>query len=195
VACWALGELAANSGWIGLLVYVGALFTESYGTSSTVTGAIMALAAAAFVGGNLTFRRWAGGDPRPLLIRLALLMAILVALVGTARPGPAVSALLFAATSFLGGARTLLGNAFALGVAPERRRAAMAARAAANQFGYFVGAAVGGIALAAAGYPGLGIVLGLLLVAAAATLFRRPRRTDARPAAHLGSAAAPARAR
>jgi predicted MFS family arabinose efflux permease len=67
----------------------------------------------------------------------------------------------------------LLGNAFGLQAAPERRVAVMATRAAANQFGYFVGSAVGGIALAAAGYPGLAVVLGLLFVAAAAALSTR----------------------
>ena len=46
----------------------------------------------------------------------------------------------------------------------------MGARAAANQFGYFVGSAAGGIALGLSGYPGLGIVLGALFVAAALPL-------------------------
>jgi predicted MFS family arabinose efflux permease len=183
VARWAVGELLANSAWIGLLVYAGALFTESYGTSTTLTGVVLALAAAAFVVGNMTFRRYAGGDLRSLLIGLALAMAALVPLVGTVRPNAAVSAVLLSATAFLGGARTLLGNAFGLRASPERRVAVMAARAAANQFGYFVGSAVGGLALAASGYPGLGLVLGLLFVAAAMPLTRRrPTSGRRRPA-------------
>jgi predicted MFS family arabinose efflux permease len=181
VARWALGELLANSAWIGLLVYSGALFTESYGTSTTLTGIVLAFAAAAFVTGNLTFRRYAGGEQRQLLVRLALAMGAIVPLVGAVRPNTAVSALLLAATAFLGGARTLLGNAFGLQAAPERRVAVMAARAAANQFGYFVGSAVGGVALAAFGYPGLGLVLSLLFVAAAAPLTSRPVPPRAEP--------------
>jgi predicted MFS family arabinose efflux permease len=170
IARWAVGELLANSAWIGLLVYSGALFTESYGTSSALTGLVLALAAAAFVAGNMTFRGRAAGDLRPTLVRLALAMAVLVPLVGGVRPNAAVSAVLLAATSFLGGARTLLGNAVGLQAAPERRVAIMATRAAANQFGYFVGSGIGGLALAGFGYPGLGLVLGLLFVAASASL-------------------------
>jgi MFS transporter, DHA1 family, inner membrane transport protein len=191
---WVLAELAANSGWIGLLVYAGALFTESYGTSPATTGLLLSLTAAAFTVGNLVFRRVAGTDPRGLLIRLALAMAALVALLGAVRPAPVVSAVVLDAIAFLGGGRSLLGSAYGFRAAPERRVAAMAARAAANQFGYFVGAAVGGVALAIWGYAGFGVVLGLLLVVAGATL-TQPRRRPATSPARLQRAAAPARAR
>lgn len=173
IARWALGELLANSAWIGLLVYVGALFVESYGTSAARTGTILALAALAFTAGNLTFRRHAGADPRPLLVALALALAVVVPLLGALRIDGALSALLLVVAAFLGGARTLLGNAYGLHVAPDRRVSAMAARAAANQFGYFLGSAVGGAALAAFGYPGLGVSLGALFVGAAAALWVR----------------------
>jgi predicted MFS family arabinose efflux permease len=172
---WALSELAANSAWIGVLVYAGALFVESYGSSSAATGVILAVAAAAFLAGNLAFRRAAARDPRRLLIRLALAMAVLVALFGAVRPTTAVSAIVLASTAFLGGGRSLLGNAVGLHAARDRRVAAMAARAAANQFGYFVGAAAGGLALSLSGYAGLGLLLALLFVLAAAALVdRRP---------------------
>jgi predicted MFS family arabinose efflux permease len=170
VARWAASELLAGSAWLGLLVYSGALFIESYGTSTTLTGFALAFAAAAFVAGNLACRRLAGGELRQPLIRLTLAMAALVPLLGLVRPNAATSAALFAAVSFVGGGRTLLGSSFGLQAAPERRVALMSARAASNQFGYFVGAAVGGLALALWGYPGFGIVLGLLFLTGAATL-------------------------
>jgi predicted MFS family arabinose efflux permease len=170
IARWALGEILANSAWIGVLVYAGALFVESYGTSTALTGVLLALAAASFIAGNLTFRRVAGGELVRPLVALALGMAFLVTLFGVVRPSVAASAILLAAAAFLGGARTLLGNAYGLHTAPERRIAVMATRAAANQFGYFVGSAVAGVAIAAFGYPGLGVVLGLLFVAAALSL-------------------------
>jgi predicted MFS family arabinose efflux permease len=173
VAPWAGGELLANSAWIGLLVYSGALFADSYDTSTSVIGMMLALAASAFVAGNLTFRRYADGELRQPLIKLALAMAAVVPLVGAVRPDASVSAVLLAAAAFLGGARTLLGNAYGLQAAPERRHAVMAARAAANQFGYFVGSAIAGSALALAGYTGLGLVLSLLFVGAAALLTGR----------------------
>ncbi len=167
---WALGELFANAAWIGLLVYSGALFTESYGTSTTATGIALAAMAAAFVAGNLLSRRFVDRELRGTLIRLALGMAAIVPAVGLVRPNTLVSAALLALAAFLAGGRTLLGNAYGLEAAPERRVAVMATRAAANQFGYFFGPAIGGVALAASGYGGLGVVLGLLFVSAAVSL-------------------------
>jgi predicted MFS family arabinose efflux permease len=177
IARWALGELLANSAWAGTLVYAGALLAESYGAPLTLTGAVLALAAGAYVAGNLAFRRLVGRDSRWLLVRLALGLAVSVALFGAVRPGLVVSASLLAACAFVAGGRTLIGNAFGLEAAPERRRAMMAARAAAVQFGYFVGSAVGGLALAASGYGALGLVLGSLFAAAALPLsaLARPR--------------------
>ena len=196
---WTLSELAANSGWLGLLVYAGALFDESYDSSPTAVGAMLALAAVAFVAGNFAFRRAAEGDARRSLFALALGMAFLVALLGTVRLSPTVSAVVLASTSFLGGGRSLLGNAFALRLAPEQRAAAMAVRAAVNQLGYFVGAAVGGAALQSAGYPGLGLVLAVLFVVGALMLVERvptpPLHTHARLPARLRRAAVPVRAR
>ena len=121
-------------------------------------------------------------------------MALLVGLFGVLRPAPAVSAALLAAASFLGGGRTLLGNAYGLAAWPERRLPAMAARAAANQLGTFVGAATAGAALAAGGYSLFGLVLALEFVLSTLPL-RRRRRGRATLPARLRRAAAPARAR
>ena len=44
----------------------------------------------------------------------------------------------------------------------------MRIRTAATQFGYLLGSALGGIALAAGGYPALGAVLGGMFLLAAA---------------------------
>jgi predicted MFS family arabinose efflux permease len=174
---WALGELLANSAWTGTLVYAGALLAESYGTALTLIGVVLALAAGGYVAGNLTFRRFVGGESRRLLVQLSLALAASVALFGAVRPDLFVSAILLAALAFLAGGRTLVGSALGLEVAPERRRAVMAARAAAVQFGYFVGSAVGGLALAASGHGALGLVLGSLFAAAALPLsaLARPR--------------------
>jgi predicted MFS family arabinose efflux permease len=101
---------------------------------------------------------------------LALALAAVVPLIGTLRLNGPLSAALLAVAAFLGGARTLLGNAYGLRAAPERRVSVMAARAAANQFGYFIGSAAGGAALAAWGYPGLGVALAVLFVGAAASV-------------------------
>jgi len=191
---WLLAELAANSAWLGTLVYAGALFAETYATRPAAIGGLLALAAVAFAVGNLVFRRFVSTVSSSTLVRLALGMALLVGLFGVLRPAPGVSAALLAATSFLGGGRTLLGNAYGLAARPERRLPAMAARAAANQLGTFVGAATAGAALAVGGYGLFGLLLALEFVVS--TLPLRPRRRGrATLPVRLRRAAAPARAR
>jgi predicted MFS family arabinose efflux permease len=177
-ARWTLAELLANAGWTGLLVYAGALFVDSYSTSLTLTGFLLAAGAVAYVGGNLASRRLLRDDLGPNLIRLSALLALAIAALGTLRQGVVVSAVLFAVCGSLAGGRTLLANAFGLRLAPERRLAVMSARTAALHFGYFAGAGLGGAALAVGGYGTLSLALGAL-VAGASLLYRNPRR-DAR---------------
>ena len=57
LARWLASELLVNTAWAGTLVYAGALFAESYGTSTTLTGCLLAVAAVAYVAGNLICRR------------------------------------------------------------------------------------------------------------------------------------------
>ena len=162
---WALCELLANSGWAGTLVYVGALCADVHGASSLAVGFVLAAGAAAFVAGNLTFRRFVGTDVRAKLIGLSPAMALGVLLLGTVRETLALSAAVFAAASFVAGGRVLLGSAYGLELAPERRLAVMGIRAAATQFGYFAGTAIAGAALAAYGWSGFGVAAALLLAA------------------------------
>jgi predicted MFS family arabinose efflux permease len=166
-ARWVLGELLASSAWIGALVFSGALFTESYGATTIVTGVVLALGAAAYVAGNVYFRRVVACRAQILLVRLSVVLAVGVALFGIVRPALPVSAALFSATAFVAGGRTLIGSAVGLDAAPERRLAVMGARAAAAQLGYFVGSAVAGGALTAGGYSGFGLALGVLFLVSA----------------------------
>jgi predicted MFS family arabinose efflux permease len=170
VARWAAAELLASAGWSGTLVYSGALFVESYGTTSVVTGLVLAAAAAAFVAGNVAFRSLVGVDDRRRIIVLSLLLAGLLPVFGAVRPGLAVSGVVIATAAFLAAGRMLMGNAFGLRTAPDQRLAVTSARAAANQFGYFLGAGIGGAALAAGGYTGLGLALGGLFAVAVVPL-------------------------
>jgi DHA1 family inner membrane transport protein len=195
-ARWVLGELLATSAWVGALVFSGALFTESYGATSIVTSLVLAAGAAAYVAGNVYFRRVVDCRAHILLVRLSVVLAVGVALFGIVRPALPVSAALFAATAFVAGGRTLIGSAVGLEAAPERRLAVMGARAAAAQLGYFLGSAAAGVALAAGGYPGFGLALGFLfLVSAVPFLVEAVRRGGtfravlAEPACARGNAA------
>jgi DHA1 family inner membrane transport protein len=173
LARWLASELLANAAWAGTLVYAGALFAESYGTSTTLTGCLLAVAAGAYVAGNLICRRLIRNEPRPVLVLLAALLAVTDGLFGTARPGIATSTALLASAAFLAGGRTLVASAFALATAPEIRPAVTGLRAATMQFGYFGGSIAGGAALTVGGYGALGATMGAFFLAAAATLARR----------------------
>jgi predicted MFS family arabinose efflux permease len=85
------------------------------------------------------------------------------------------------------GGRTIAGSGFGLDAAPDQRVAVMGLRAAAVQFGYLLGAASGGAALATGGYSLLGATLGVLFLLGVAPHLRAPvrwarARKDAVPA-------------
>jgi predicted MFS family arabinose efflux permease len=164
---WSIGELFAFSGWAGALVYVGALLVESYDLSIAATGIALGFGALVYVPGNFLFRRWVDAHGRTLLVALALSAAVTVALLGAVRPSLWVSLALFSLLCFIAGGRTLAGSARGLGLAQELRLGVTGVRTAAIQSGYFVGAAVGGIALATGGYALLGAAFAGLFVAAA----------------------------
>jgi predicted MFS family arabinose efflux permease len=172
VAGWLAAELLANAAWAGTLVFAGALFVQSYGTSSGETGGLLALAAVAYVAGNLASRRLVDSDPHTTLIAFTLVLVLLDALFGLARPGVATSAALLAGASLAAGGRTLVTSSFALGLATGIRTAATSLRAASMQLGYFIGALVGGAALALGGYGALGGAMGALFLGALPALYR-----------------------
>jgi len=58
-----------------------------------------------------------------------------------------------AAMAFVNGWRSMIASALGMDTAPQDRVAVMSMRAAANQFGYLLGAASDGLALAAAASP------------------------------------------
>jgi MFS transporter, DHA1 family, inner membrane transport protein len=167
VARWSVGELLAFSGWAGALVYMGALLVESYDLSLAATGLALGFGALVYVPGNLLFRRWVDDHGRLLLVVLALAAAVTVALLGAVRPSVWLSIALFSLLCFIAGGRTLAGSARGLGLAPELRLGVTGVRTAALQSGYFVGAAVGGAALAAGGYGALGLAFAALFAGAA----------------------------
>jgi len=67
--------------------------------------------------------------------------------------------------AFVNGWRSMVASAVGMDAAPQDRVAVMSMRAAANQFGYLLGAATGGLALALGGFTGLGLALGGLFAA------------------------------
>jgi predicted MFS family arabinose efflux permease len=186
LARWLASELLANAGWAGTLVFAGALFAESYATSAALTGCLLAVAAVAYVAGNLSCRRLIRNEPQRLLAVLALLLVVTDGLFHAARTGVATSTALLASAAFVAGGRTLVASALGLATASELRPAVMGLRAATMQFGYFAGSIAGGAALALGGYSALGATMGAFFLGAAALLARRPAsQRRARPRAPL----------
>jgi predicted MFS family arabinose efflux permease len=179
VARWLAAEIVANTAWAGTLVYAGALLVESYQASSAITGLALAVGAGAYVAGNFAFRRLADHEPRRLLMKLSVGLAVAITLFGVFRPSLFASAALFSAAAFAAGGRTLLASAFGLATAAEHRAGAMSMRASSIQLGYFTGSFVAGAALALGGFAAYGATIGALFALAALVLGRAPAPADA----------------
>jgi predicted MFS family arabinose efflux permease len=188
---WAIGELLAFAAWSGTLVFTGSLFVESYDTSPAVTAFLLGGGAIAYIPGNLLARHRIDGTSAWPLAVLAGIASLEVLVLGVARPSIAFSAAAFALITFTAGARTFAGSIRGIALAPDATVAATGVRAAATQFGYLLGASLGGAALAAGGYPGLAVMLSIMFALASAVVAggRRARRSsrDATLAAGVGA--------
>ena len=165
---WAFGELLAMSAWAGTLVFSGALFVETYGTSAQVTGLLLAAVAVAYLGGNALGGKIAGDCRlKRALAHTNIAGAVAVGATWIVTPNVVVTAVLFAAAGVVAAARTVAGTTYGFRLAGEKKLEVGAARAAVTHVGYLVGSVLGGAALALAGRQGVGIVFALLFVAAA----------------------------
>jgi MFS transporter, DHA1 family, inner membrane transport protein len=182
VARFATGELFANAAWAGVLTYAGALLIESYAAARGTVALGLGLAAAAMVPGTFVGRRRLARATPAVLAGLTVGQAGMVAMLGGVRPGAAVSLALLAVMAFVNGWRSVIAGGLGMDSAPDDRVAVMSMRAAANQFGYLLGAALGGLALAAGGFAAVGAALCALfavgaMVHVAPALAPEPRAT------------------
>jgi predicted MFS family arabinose efflux permease len=189
---WAVPELFSYAAWSGVLVFAGAFLVESYSVSPALVGVLLGAAALGALPGNMLARPWLARRARELLVVLGAAAAALTVVFGTVRPGAAVSTAILALAVLVASTRTVAGSALALQAAAKRRTAAMGIRAATGQFGYLLGAAVGGAALAAGGYQLLVVSLAALFalgtvphVTAILSRTRHRRRTSSFPLARL----------
>jgi MFS transporter, DHA1 family, inner membrane transport protein len=167
VARFAFGELLANAAWAAVLTYSGALLRESYSISSTIVALSLALMATAMLPGAFGARRRAAHPTRGLLAGVTAFQGAAVLALGAVRIDVPVTIAVLATMAFVNGRRTMVASALGMDTASEDRVAVMSLRAAANQFGYLLGAAAGGLALALGGFSLLGITLAALFLIAA----------------------------
>jgi predicted MFS family arabinose efflux permease len=167
VARFAAGELLANAAWASVLTYSGALLLESYAISPAVVALGLGLMATAMLPGTFTARRRTADATLRLLAGLTAFQGAAVIALGALRVGVAVTLALLAVMAFVNGRRSMFASALGMDTAPEDRVAVMSMRAAANQLGYLLGAAAGGLALALGGFLALALALaGMFLTAA-----------------------------
>jgi predicted MFS family arabinose efflux permease len=166
VARFAGGELLANAAWASVLTYSGALLLESYRISPTVAALGLGLMATAMLPGTFAARRFASHATPGLLAGLTAFQAAAVTALCALRVGAGVTIALLAMMAFVNGSRSLVASALGMDSAPHDRVAVMSMRAAANQLGYLLGAALGGLALAVGGFPALGLTLAGLFASA-----------------------------
>jgi DHA1 family inner membrane transport protein len=166
VARFAGGELLANAAWAGVLTYSGALLLESYSISPAVAALGLGLMATAMLPGTFTARRGAANATLGLLAALTAFQGASVLALCALRPSVGLTLALLAVMAFVNGWRSMIASAFGMDTAPKDRVTVMSMRAAANQLGYLLGAAAGGLALALGGFPVLGLTLAALFAAA-----------------------------
>jgi DHA1 family inner membrane transport protein len=163
---WAFGELLAMSAWTGTLVFSGALFVETYGTSSETTGILLALIAVAYLGGNAVGGRIHDNCvSRRALAQTSVLAAVALALLWTVTPNAGVTLVLFAIAATVVAARTVVGTTYGFAVAGERKLEVGAARAVVSHAGYLVGSLLGGVGYAVGGRPIAGLAFAAMLLA------------------------------
>jgi predicted MFS family arabinose efflux permease len=167
VARFAGGELLANAAWASVLTYAGALLVASYDISPGAVALGLGMTASAMLPGTFTARRHAARATPTLLTALTALQGGAVIVLGTVRPAVGLTLAVLAVMAFVNGWRSMVASTLGMDTAPEDKLAVMSLRAAANQFGYLLGATAGGMAIAAAGFSGLGVTLAAMFLAAA----------------------------
>jgi predicted MFS family arabinose efflux permease len=156
------------SAWAGTLVFSGALFIETYGTSPKVTGLLLATVAVAYLGGNVLGGRVRGDCYlRRALGRSNAFAAAAIAATWILTPNVFVTLSLFAAAGVVVAARTVIGTTYGFRLAGERKLEVGAARAAITHMGYLAGSLLGGATFALGGRAAAGVAFGLLFLIAA----------------------------
>jgi len=169
---WIGAELIAYGAWTALLTFVGAFFIGRLGVGEATAGWLLASGAAAHFFASTRSGVLTDRVPRRRLVAgSALLMAVLLFALLRAG-GPALAVVIFSLTCMAAGLRTPVSSGLGLAQLPHHPGAMMAARTAATQLGYLLGAVIGGAVISGPGYGTLGIVLAMGMAASAWMILR-----------------------
>ena len=190
---WALAELVAYSAWTADLTYAGAFYIQTYGTSESTVGSLLAAGSAAFLAATLA-TAWLSRrlSLRALVSGAGLGMGVLLAVVLNVTPSVWFTLGLVCVLAVFAGVRATGSSNLGLWQLPSRPGSMMAARTTSAQLGYLVGAGAGGAVLAVGGFGTLGFAL-LAGMAAASLLVLRVTELGEGPARTEPGVAAPSR--
>ena len=157
---WAIAELVAYSAWTAELTYAGAFYIQTYGVGEGSVGLLLAVGSIAFLVATLTAHRLVGRvERRELIVVTGLAMGALLVVFLNVTPAVWFSLTVICFVAVCAGLRATGSSALGLSQLPAHPGSMMAARTVSAQLGYMIGAVVGGIVLAVAGFGTLGWVL------------------------------------
>jgi predicted MFS family arabinose efflux permease len=157
---WIGSETIAFGAWTGLLTFVGAFFIDTFDIGEGEAGWLLAAGAATYFAAATRSGRLVARFPRRRLVAVSgLAMAALLPVLLVNSTSLAFAAVMFCVVGMTAGVRTPASSSLGLVQLPDHPGTMMAARTGATQLGYLVGAALGGVVIAAAGYRALGLVL------------------------------------
>jgi predicted MFS family arabinose efflux permease len=170
---WLGAEVITYAAWSALLTFVGAFFIVRFGVSEAAVGWMLAAGAAAHLAASTHSRTLVSLVPRRRLaagaaLIMAILMIVLLRLTVSAPPAVAM----FCLVCLAAGIRSPASSGLGLDQLPRHPGAMMAARTAATQLGYLLGAAVGGAVISHGGYGTLGMVLAVGMAGSALLILR-----------------------
>ena len=170
---WLGAEVVAFAAWTSLLTFVGAFFIVRLGVPEAAAGWLLAAGAAAHFAAASRSRTLVGLLARRRLVASsALAMAILLLVLLTLTASVLPAAATFCLLGLAAGIRSPAASGLGLEQLPRHPGAMMAARTAATQFGYLLGAVIGGAVISRGGYGALGIVLAIAMAGSAVLILR-----------------------
>ena len=170
---WLGAEVFAYGAWSALLTFVGAFFIERLGVPEAAAGWLLATGAAAYFAASTRTRTLVGLFPRRRLAAgSALIMAVLLFVLLRLTASAPLAVATFCLVGLAAGVRTPASSGLGLEQLPRHSGAMMAARTAATQLGYLLGAVIGGAVISHGGYGALGIVLAIGMTASALLILR-----------------------
>jgi len=171
-----LASVLSASVWYGMITYAGAFFEDELDAGPTMLSLLFAgLGVAYIIGGGFGALFARRASPRSIAITSTVMAAVLLVPAITSAPVTPISvALAFAFAASRGPAIAALANMM-LELAPGASGTAISTYAVVAALGLLIGAASGGVAIAALGFTGMAVAFTVLAVGSTAVLMSPTR--------------------